>query len=131
VKVAFNQTYDLLHAARAALVTSGTATLETALMEVPQVVMYKMNNLTYHIGKYFVNVEFISLVNLILGREAVPELIQYDVNSGRVKTELEKIVNDTPARQKMLADYRDLREIMGEPGVSERVARRMFESLKV
>ena len=129
VKVVFNSTYHLLHAAEAALVTSGTATLETALMEVPQVVMYRMNSFSYHVGKHFVNVEYISLVNLILGKEAVPELIQYDVNPGRVKTELEKIVNDTPERRQMLDDYRRLQEIMGEPGVSGRVARRMFESL--
>jgi len=130
VKVVFNSTYHLLHAARAALVTSGTATLETALMEVPQVVMYRMNNLSYHVGKHFVNVEYISLVNLILGREAVKELIQYEVNPQRVKEELEKILRDTPERRKMMDDYRELQEIMGAPGVSQRVAQSMFESLK-
>jgi lipid-A-disaccharide synthase len=131
VKVIFDHTYDLLHAAVAALVTSGTATLETALMGVPQVVIYRMNSLTYTIGKHFVNIEFFSLVNLILGKEAVKELLQKEVTPQRIRTELNKILSDTPARQQMIADYRRLQEILGEPGVSQRVAQRMFESLKV
>ena len=130
VKVVFDNTYNLLHAAEAALVTSGTATLETALMQVPQVVIYRMNPLTYAIGKNFVNVEFFSLVNLILGKESVKELLQKEVNHDRIKEELDRILNDTPERKAMLDDYRRLRGIMGEPGVSRRVALKMFESLK-
>ncbi len=131
VKVVFNATYDLLHAAQAALVTSGTATLETALMHVPQVVLYRMNGPTYHIGKHFVRVKFISLVNLILGEEAVTELIQYDVNHDRIKQELDKILYDTPSLKQMLAKYRKLEQILGKPGVSDRVAARMIDLLKI
>ncbi len=130
VKVVFNDTYNLLHAARAALVTSGTATLETALMEVPQVVMYRMNRITYLIAKTFVHVDYISLVNLILGKEAVKELIQDDVNLPRIRQELDRILEDTPARRQMLDDYRHLREIMGEPGVSARVAEKMIAAVR-
>jgi len=131
VKVVFNATYDLLGAAQAALVTSGTATLETALMNVPQVVLYRTNGPTYHIGKHFVRVEFISLVNLILGEEAVTELIQYEVNHDRVKQELDKILYDTPQLKQMLTRYRKLKKILGKPGVSDRVAARMIDLLKI
>jgi lipid-A-disaccharide synthase len=130
VKVIFDHTYDLLNAADAALVTSGTATLETALMGVPQVVIYRMNSLTYILGKNFVKIEFFSLVNLILGKEAVKELLQKEVNHDRIKTELDKILHDTPQRRQMITDYRRLQELLGEPGVSQRVAQKMFESLK-
>ncbi len=131
VKVLFGKTYDLLHIARAALVASGTATLETALLDTPQVVMYRMNPLTYLIAKHFVHVPYISLVNLILDREAVKELIQHEMNPTRIRHELEKILpHDAPARQAMLNDYRRLREILGQPGVSRRVAQRMIQLLK-
>ncbi len=130
VKVVFNRIYDLLGAARAALVTSGTATLETALMNVPQIVLYKMNGLTYQLGKYFVKVDFISLVNLILGEKAVTELIQNEVCYDRVKRELDKILSDTPEREIMLNRYRQLRETLGGPGVSERVATQIISYLR-
>ncbi len=130
-RVVFGATYDLLHASQAALVASGTATLETALMEVPQVVMYRMNAVTYLIGKHFVRVPYISLVNLILGREAVKELIQHEMNPARIRQETERILPvDAPARLTMLDDYRRLQEILGAPGVSRRVAARMVELLK-
>ena len=130
VKVTFNNTYDLLNVAQAALVTSGTATLETALMNVPQVVMYRMNPLTYHIGKRLVNIDYFSLVNLILGKEAVKELLQEEVTPARIKKELDRILEDTPARRQMLDDYRRLQQLLGTPGVSSRVAKKMISYLK-
>ena len=130
IKVVFNATFDLLHAAQAAIVTSGTATLETALMNVPQVVIYRMGKLSYEIGKHFVKVPYISLVNLILDKMAVTELIQYDVNHDRIKEELDKIVHETSQLKQLLEDYRKLKEILGKPGVSDRVAARMIDLLK-
>jgi len=129
VKVIFDHMYDVLGVSKAALVTSGTATLETALMNVPQVVVYKGNPVSYLIAKSFVKVEVISLVNLITGKAVVTELIQKDVRYDRVKDELDAILEDTTGREKILTGYRWLREILGEPGVSDRVAQHMITYL--
>src|SRR5690606_3434010 len=93
-----NKTYDLLSVSTAALVTSGTATLETALFKVPQVVCYKANAISYHIAKRIITLKFISLVNLIMDREVVTELIQGDLNKKRLKKELTAIL-DTKKRE--------------------------------
>ena len=94
LKIVENRTYDLLRISHAALVTSGTATLETALLKVPEVVCYKGNALSYEIGKRVVkNIRFISLVNLIMDREVVKELIQYDLTYENIKHELNLILN--------------------------------------
>ena len=116
-----NETYSLLRCAEAALVTSGTATLETALLNVPEVVCYRGSRISYEIGKRLVkNIKYISLVNLILDREAITELIQDQLTTENLTHELKAILGDK--REQVLADYDDLRDILGGPGASQRAA---------
>ena len=116
-----NKTYDLLRCSKAALVTSGTATLETALLNVPEVVCYKSSRISYEIGKLLVkNIKYISLVNLIMDREVVKELIQNDLNTENLVRELNLILGDN--RQKILNDYDELRQKLGGKGASENAA---------
>ncbi len=129
VKVIFKQTYDTLRHSIAALVTSGTATLETALFNVPQVVCYRAGNLSYYIAKQFVKLNYISLVNLIMDSEVVKELIQFNMNTNKVKEELDKVVFDEKNRYRMLKDYENLREVLGGTGASERVAQLVYNYL--
>ncbi len=124
-----NKTYDLLSMSSAALVTSGTATLETALFKVPQVVCYKGNWISYQIGKRVVNLKYISLVNLIMDKEVVTELIQNDFNSKRLKKELDAILN-TNRREQMFLDYFELEKKLGGRGASEKTAKLIFNALK-
>jgi len=118
-------TYALLHHAKAAIVTSGTATLETALWNVPQVVCYKGSRLSYLIAKSLVgkHLKYISLVNLILDKPAVTELIQYDCNLKRLKTELEKIICNKEIVAEMKNDYQQLQHILGDSGASDKAAK--------
>lgn len=122
VPVIFNSTYDLLYNAEAALVASGTATLETALFNVPQVVLYKGNALTIGIAKLLVKIKFISLVNLILDKLVVKELIQQDCNPVAISEELGSLLNDKTYRSEMLHNYDLLDERMGQPGASAKTA---------
>ena len=122
VDIVFDQTYDLLMNAVAAVVTSGTATLETALFGVPEVVIYKMGELTYQIGRHFVKPKYFSLVNLILDREVVKELLQYRLRK-KIGDELHRILEDETYRMVMLDNYRKLRSRLGEPGAYHRLAR--------
>jgi lipid-A-disaccharide synthase len=124
VKVVYDQTYNLLKNASAAVVTSGTATLETALLNVPEIVVYKTSKLTFFIGNFFVNIKYFSLVNLILDKDAVKELLQ-DNLSEDIRTELDRLLFDESSRNTMLAHFRELRQILGEPGVADRVAARI------
>ncbi len=110
--------------------TSGTATLETALFNVPQVVCYRAGNLTYYIAKQFIKIKYASLVNLIMGSEVVKELLQFDMNSKMVKEELDKILFDDDYRYKMLDEYIKLREDLGGTGASERVAKLIYDYLQ-
>lgn len=121
VEVVMNRTYDLLDIAHAACVTSGTATLETALFNVPEVVCYKANAISYQIAKRVVKVKYISLVNLIADREVVKELIQGEMSEKKLKAELGAIL-DGEGRDKMLDDYTILRQLLGGPGASDRAA---------
>lgn len=122
VSIVENKTYDLLSLANAALVTSGTATLETALFKVPEVVCYKGNAISYQIGKRLVkNIKYISLVNLILDKESVTELIQDDFNTKNLENELFKIL-DHKYRKKIFADYYELEQKLGGKGASENTA---------
>lgn len=125
-----NQTYNLLATADASITTSGTATLETALFECPQVVVYKTSTITYHIAKRLIKVPFISLVNLIAGKEIVRELIQDQFNPALVKAELQKILPGGEKRDLMKQDYLELKSIMGQPGASSKTAKLIIESLK-
>ena len=117
-----NKTYDLLSVANAALVTSGTATLETALYKVPQVVCYKASNISYQIAKRIITLDYISLVNLIMDREVVKELIQNDFTTKNVKKELSKILDDTE-RAQLFEDYYELEQKLGGKGASENAAK--------
>ncbi|MGY5352871.1 lipid-A-disaccharide synthase [Wenyingzhuangia sp. IMCC45533] len=116
-----NQTYDLLSIATAALVTSGTATLETALFKVPQVVCYKTSGLTYHVAKLFVKIKYISLVNLVMDQEVVKELIQDDLNADNLEKELRLLLNGA-GRQTMLENYESLHQKLGGDGASNNLA---------
>lgn len=124
-----NKTYDLLSVSTAALVTSGTATLETALFKVPQVVCYKANAISYQIAKRIITLKFISLVNLIMDREVVTELIQGDLNKKRLKKELDKVL-DPYERAKLFLDYYDLENKLGGKGASDKTAGLIFNSIK-
>jgi len=121
VDIVFDQTYDLLMHADAAVVTSGTATLETALFGVPEVVIYKMGELTYQIGRQFVKPKYFSLVNLILDREVVKELLQYRLRE-KIASELHRILEDETYRMVMQDNYLKLRRRLGEPGAYHRLA---------
>lgn len=123
VKVVPNQTYNLLSVAYAALVTSGTATLETALFNVPEVVCYKGNGISYQIAKRLVKVDYISLINLIMEKEVVKELIQDDLNASSAKLELDKILGETEHRKNMLKAFTELKEKLGGTGASVEAAR--------
>ncbi len=124
-----NKTYDLLSVSHAALVTSGTATLETALFKVPQVVCYKANSISYQIAKRIITLKFISLVNLIMDREVVTELIQGDLNKKRLKKELTTILDENE-RIKLFIHYYDLERKLGGKGASDTAAKLIFDSCK-
>lgn len=128
VHLLLNKTYDLLSISTAALVTSGTATLETALFKVPQVVCYKGNRISYEIAKRVINLKYISLVNLILDKEVVTELIQTDFNTENLENELAKIL-DPYQRAKLFLDYYDLEQKLGGKGASTKTASLIFEAI--
>ncbi len=129
VKIIENNTYELLQHSSAALVTSGTATLETALFNVPQVVCYKGSPISYQIAKRVINVKYISLVNLIVDHEIVRELIQSEFNHENLKVELGKLL-DTKTVQPVLDGYLLLKEELGNSGASKKTARKMVDLLK-
>lgn len=129
VKILFGSTYEILTHAHAALVTSGTATLETAIFRVPQVVCYKGGLISYLIARALVKVKFISLVNLIMDRMVVKELIQNEMKVQSVKRELAKIINDDAYRREMLANYEELYKKLGGVGASAVAAKQMFKTL--
>ena len=123
------KTYDLLSHAHAALVTSGTATLETALFRVPEVVCYRGNWISYQIAKRVISLKYISLVNLIMDAPVVTELIQGDLNTRNLKVELDKLL-DPAYRNKLQRDYQALRERLGNEGASRRTAQAIYDSLQ-
>jgi lipid-A-disaccharide synthase len=122
IKVLFNATYDLLNIAHAAIVASGTATLETALFNVPQIVVYKGNPVSITIARALVKIRFISLVNLIMDDSVVKELIQQDCNPQKINEEMARILDNKIHRNQMLNNYKILHEKMGKPGASEKTA---------
>lgn len=131
--VVFGKTYDILNNSHAALVTSGTATLETALFNVPQVVCYAtpMAKLYSWLKKHFLKVRFVSLVNLIAGKEVVRELVAADMTLANVKSELGKLLTpDSKERAAMLGEYSRMMEILGKPGASERAASKIVSLLQ-
>jgi lipid-A-disaccharide synthase len=126
----YNQTYAILQQSVAALVVSGTATLEAALLGVPQVVCYRGSRLSYHIARHFIRVRYISLVNLIMDNEVVKELIQDEFNADNLRHELNRILNDSHHRDVMKGNFRKLRKVVGGAGASDRAAETIIRYLK-
>jgi lipid-A-disaccharide synthase len=129
VKLLFGKTYDLLHVAHAAVVASGTATLETALFHVPQVVVYKGGAISIAIARLVIKIRFISLVNLIMDKQVVQELIQEQCSTETLISVVKGLISGT-SREQMLADYTVLSEIMGAPGASARTAHLILQYLQ-
>jgi lipid-A-disaccharide synthase len=126
-----DQTYALLKRSSAALVTSGTATLETALFGVPEVVCYKGSNISYQIAKRLIKVKYISLVNLIMDKLVVKELIQDEMNVENLKKELSELLNNEARKKQLKADYAALKELLSQGGhASEKAARSIVDYLK-
>jgi lipid-A-disaccharide synthase len=127
--VVYNQTYSLLKSSAAAIITSGTATLEAALLDVPQVVCYKSSPVSFFIAKKLVKLKFISLVNLILDRRVVTELIQGDMNVENLISELQSLMDRNGKALKIKSEYGQLREILGGDGASATVAKHIMHLL--
>lgn len=130
IRFVFDQTFDLLSHAKAALVTSGTATLETALFGVPQIVCYRTSALSYAIGKMVIKVPYISLVNLIAGREVVKELIQGEFNARNLLDELRTLLTDADYMARMQTGYTELREKLGHHQAAKKTAELMVKYLQ-
>ncbi|TVZ53111.1 lipid-A-disaccharide synthase [Dokdonia sp. Hel_I_53] len=129
VKLIMNKTYDILSFANAALITSGTATLEAAIFKVPQVVCYKGNVISYQIARRIIKTAYISLVNLVMDREVVKELIQGELTTENLKAELDKITSDT-SRKQLFSDYYDLEKKLGGSGASSKAAKLIVKETK-
>lgn len=121
-KLETGKTYDILKSARAALVTSGTATLEAALLATPEVVCYKGSMLSYELGRRLVKVKYISLVNLIMDRQIVRERIQHEMTAPKLRADLQELLQDAAVRNRMLEAYAELRRTLGSSGASHRAA---------
>lgn len=133
ISIIFDQTYDLLNHSFAAIVTSGTAALETALFNVPQTVLYKMEGglfVDVIMRNFVIKAEWTSLPNIILSKNAICELTQKNMTLKKVKNELNKLLFDYAYRNKIIQDYNHLKELMGEAGCSKRAAEKMIELLK-
>lgn len=129
IKIIHGATYDILNFAEAAIVTSGTATLETALFRIPEVVCYKASNISYQIAKHLIKIKYISLVNLIMDREVVKELIQHECNPIQIKQEFELIREGGAKRQSILQQYDFLRKKLGEGGASKKIAQSLLKTI--
>ena len=122
VSVIYGQTYDVLKHAYAAVVTSGTASLETAILNIPQFICYKGSPISYSIARRVVDIKYIGLPNLIMDKPIVKELIQHDLNQENLIEALNEILFDSDVRENILKDYATLREILGGDGASDRTA---------
>ena len=129
VKIIYGETYAILANAHTAVVTSGTATLETALFKVPEVVCYKGSEFSYRIAKRLIKVKYISLVNLIMDKEIVRELIQKDCNSVLIREEVERLISDESYRTSMLKSFDALEIVLGGVGASEKVAQSLLKTI--
>ncbi len=128
VKLVFGKTYEILKSSAAGLVTSGTATLEAGLFKMPQVVCYKGSTISYWIARQLVKIKYISLVNLILDKPSVKELIQHDFNEKTLHEELEKLLFSQERRNQLDSDYQALYEKLGGGGASEKTANVVLKS---
>ncbi len=129
VKIIPGDTYDVLNCADIAIVASGTATLETALMETPMVIVYKVSKTSYSVGKMIINVNNIGLVNIIAGKTIVPELIQDEANPERIASEVIDILTDSERMEGIKTELSKIRGMLGSPGAAERAARIAYELL--
>ena len=129
VHVVFGETYGTLRNAEAAVINSGTASLEAALIGTPQVVGYRLNPVSAAVMLKMIKVKYVSLANLIIDRPAFRELIQNELTAKALMEEMGRIVEDAAYRDRMLKDYADVREQLGGAGASAAVARAMVESL--
>jgi lipid-A-disaccharide synthase len=130
IKVVFDQTYELMQHSEAGVIKSGTSTLESALFELPQVVCYRGGQLSYMIAKQLVNIKYISLVNLIMDAPLVKELIQTEMTAKNISAELKELLFNQAYRQQMISNYKQLKEQLGGPGASERLAASIYNNLK-
>lgn len=130
VRLVVNRTYQLLQLSSAAMVTSGTATLETALFDVPEVVCYKANKISYIIARQLAKVRFICLVNLVMDREVVKELIQNDLTANNVANELKSLLASSKRQKKLLEDYEELKAVLGNAGASDKAAETIIANVK-
>lgn len=130
VKILFGETQSIIRHAEAAVVNSGTASLETALFGTPQVVGYITNPITYWIAKRIVKIRFISLGNLIVDRLAFKEFIQDDCNADALVAEIRDLIENSVRREKMMSEYAEIRSLLGDRGASHAVARAMIETLR-
>ena len=124
-----NQTYELLQNSSAAVVTSGTATLETALFTVPEVVCYKSTGISYLLAKWMIKVKFISLVNLVMDKEVVKELIQCELKKDNIVEELDKLLHNSKRQRQLLEDYDELKDRLGNAGASQNAATIICDAL--
>lgn len=132
VSVVKNSTYELLLKSKAALVTSGTATLETALFAVPEIVCYKGSNMSYQIIKRLIKIKYISLVNLIMDKLVVKELIQDELNTINLKTELTNLLYNKQKQEQLANDYKDLKNMLSEGGkASKQAASKIIAFIKI
>ena len=130
LKIVYDQTYDLLAHSEAALVTSGTATLETSLLGIPHVVCYKTSIISYLVARLLIKVNYISLENLIAGKEIVKELIQQDYNLRNIIDEFKKVLFNTECRNRQIEEFKKIGLMLGEKGASARAASLMVKYLK-
>jgi len=122
ISVLFNKTYPILQTADAAIVVCGTATLETALLRCPQIIVYKTNPITFFIGKLLVKLNYLGLPNTIMDKEIVPEFLQNDMNSKTISQTLQKILTDKTFNSQIAANYEELAQTLGSGGASKRTA---------
>jgi len=128
LKIIEQQNYDAINATDMCMVASGTATLETAILQKPMVVVYKTSFLTWLLAKLFIKIPYIGLVNVVAGKKVVPECIQFDATPEKIADELTNIIDDTSRRTQITAELAAVRSCLGEPGASKRAAR---EALKL
>jgi lipid-A-disaccharide synthase len=131
VRIIQNETYDVIGVSDIAIVASGTATLETALLEVPMVIVYRVSNLSYNIGRQIIKVNNIGLVNIIAGKSIVPELIQDEANSRRIAAEVSDILCSKTRREEMTLHLSTIKDKLGRPGVAGRVALLAYDMLSL
>lgn len=130
IKIIFGQTHSIIRHAKAAVINSGTASLEACIIGTPQVVAYSGANFNFYVGKQIIRIEFISLGNLILGRKAFKELMQYYFTPDNLYSEVRRLIEDEEYRGNMKSDYKEIRAALGEKGASNKIAEAMVRELK-